>query len=840
METRSKKQENLLEKFLIKNCNKKRKFKETKQYGFHTFGEPGYPSDFTGTFRQNIRKFIKKCGEEEGVDFEGWPTWCTLLVNEKMKDADGGRVMVPLYTIEERVKHSKKPFCDQCRSSGWGHHFVSKRRYHLIIPVQDEWHKFPNISLFDQTHLLHGLIHCNGFGHLLSINGFEGGSKFLSGQEIMDLWDRICTALKVRKISVEDVSKKGSMDLRLLYGVADGRTWFGRWGYKFCRGSFNVTKNSYDTAIRMLSWLNLDKIIKDSGNKDVENIIGTYRELSDTKLITMKDLLRFMLFACKALAGDSKPHSVIKPITGSLDKDSKPHSVIKPITGSLQESLPFQDVSSKHGNRKNKDNDSKSRENYSNSSNNISTKKICSCSMSVSFAEEMPSRWPAKRLEYAAEVIMGALREKDSGMSRQEVRDAARVHIGDTGLLDFVLKSSDNLIVGDYFVSRSRNTDTHTFEFKSCKCRNLISFAAEEANGNWPARRLEDAADIIVNALKKERSRMSREELKEAARLNIGDTGLLDYVLKSINNVIVGEYVVRRVTNPRTKKFEFAIHELHGEDVCKAPESTSSGPVAAGKAPESTSSGPVAAPLTDTTTSTATSAAHITYTTPGLDLYNDVLFLYREVLLQGYDEKIITDLSSRQLSARAVLGGKHFVKEWPLSDEDDNFLSFVCRLKPSLFEDGQKYELSRSFSPPGELVVVPLCTTIGELKKEIQWAFRDTYCLLENFDVTEIEGAEGLDEGEVVSFAGDVWVLGNGLGEGSDRLKYEGGIDSWTIDCSCGAKDVGGERMVTCSICEVGKHTRCIDIDNAEAVPWLYLCADCNAAVQLFKLLQGT
>lgn len=78
-----------------------------------------------------------------------------------------------------------------------------------------------------------------------------------------------------------------------------------------------------------------------------------------------------------------------------------------------------------------------------------------------------------------------------------------------------------------------------------------------------------------------------------------------------------------------------------------------------------------------------------------------------------------------------------------MSDEDGNFLSFVCRLKPCLFEDGQKYELSRSFSPPGELVVVPLCTTIGESKKEIQWAFRDTYCLLENFDVTEIEGAEG-------------------------------------------------------------------------------------------------
>ncbi|KAI3996729.1 hypothetical protein MKX01_041029 [Papaver californicum] len=827
METRSKKEESLIiEKIMIKDKNKKRKFKETKQYGFHIFGDPGYPTDFTGTFRQNIRKFLKKCGEEEGVDVEGLPTWCTLLVNEKTRGGDAGRVVVPLYTIEERVKHSKKPFCAQCRSTGWSHHFVSKRRYHLIIPVQDNWHKFPNISLFDKTHLLHGLIHCNGFGHLLSINGFEGGSKFLSGREIMDLWDRICTALRTRKITVEDVSKKGSIDLRLLYGVADGYPWFGRWGYKFCQGSFNVTKNSYDIAICMLSSLNLDKIVEDSGSKEMEKIIRTYRELSETRLITIKDLLRFMLFTCKSLP--------------------KPHSVIKPTTKSLQQRLSFHDVSSKHGNssnngnRKNKDNDSKYRENYNNNSNNVSTRITCSCNKSISFAEEMPSRWPEKRLEFAAQVIMDALMEKRTGMSRQELRDAARVHIGDTGLLDFVLKSSDNLLVGEYFVRRDRNPETRTLEFTCCKCRKFSYFAAKEATSNWSARRLEDAAEVIVNVLKEKRSRMSREELREAARFHIRDTGLLDFVLKSINNMIVGEYVVRRA-NPKTKTLEFTIHELHGEDACKTPESTSSGPAVAPLTNTTTStatSGPAVAPLTNTTTSTATATAHITYTSPGLDIYRDVLYLYREVL-QGYDGKTKTELSS-QLSTRAVLDSKYFVKEWPLNDEEDIFLRFVCRLKPSLFENGHKYELSRSFSPPGVLVVVPLYTTIGELKKEIQCTFRDTYCLLESFNVTEIEGTEGLDEDEVISFSGDIWVLGNGLGEGSDQLKYEGGIDSWTLDCSCGVKDVGGERMVVCSICEVGKHTRCSGIDDADAVPWLFLCADCNAAVQVFTLLDGT
>ncbi|KAK8959255.1 PHD finger protein MALE MEIOCYTE DEATH 1 [Platanthera guangdongensis] len=51
-----------------------------------------------------------------------------------------------------------------------------------------------------ENHLLHGILHLNGFGHLICINGYEGGSEFLSGHQIMDFWDRICTALQVRVV----------------------------------------------------------------------------------------------------------------------------------------------------------------------------------------------------------------------------------------------------------------------------------------------------------------------------------------------------------------------------------------------------------------------------------------------------------------------------------------------------------------------------------------------------------------------------------------------------------------------------------------------------------------
>ena len=53
-------------------------------------------------------------------------------------------------------------------------------------------------QLENTTHLLHGVVHANGYGHLLRVNGREGGSRILSGCRIMDFWDRLCKTLGVR------------------------------------------------------------------------------------------------------------------------------------------------------------------------------------------------------------------------------------------------------------------------------------------------------------------------------------------------------------------------------------------------------------------------------------------------------------------------------------------------------------------------------------------------------------------------------------------------------------------------------------------------------------------
>lgn len=85
---------------------------------------------------------------------------------------------------------------------GWGHHFVSKRRYHIIVPSDDNLNKPLNVDfLQNRNHLLHGLIHCNGYGHLLAINLLDDDdSSSLHGNDIMEFWDRLCTTLQIRYV----------------------------------------------------------------------------------------------------------------------------------------------------------------------------------------------------------------------------------------------------------------------------------------------------------------------------------------------------------------------------------------------------------------------------------------------------------------------------------------------------------------------------------------------------------------------------------------------------------------------------------------------------------------
>ncbi|CAI5969881.1 unnamed protein product [Closterium sp. NIES-65] len=221
-------------------------------------------------------KLIRDFAEPDSCNIEGVASWTIRLQDDK-----GHRI--GLRVLEENVQASGRAHCDNCRVAGWSHHPVSVHRYHFIIPLVadvDENNSqgigkgrklCPNCSaviasnakrctacghdavrgtlLESQTHLLHGVIHTNGFGHLLRINGRERGSRLVTGRQLMGLWDRICTMLNAREVTCMDMSKKLGLDLRLLHGLAYGHSWYGRWGYRFGKGCYGVTEDVYKHAL---------------------------------------------------------------------------------------------------------------------------------------------------------------------------------------------------------------------------------------------------------------------------------------------------------------------------------------------------------------------------------------------------------------------------------------------------------------------------------------------------------------------------------------------------------------------------------------------------------------
>lgn len=98
-------------------------------------------------------------------------------------------------------------------SIGWGKHLICNKKYHFVLPskegvgscrkcegcCRDNNGKSKLIEL--QGHMMHGVFHSNGFGHLLCVNGLEMGSN-LAGNQIMDFWNRLCKGLQARSLFI--------------------------------------------------------------------------------------------------------------------------------------------------------------------------------------------------------------------------------------------------------------------------------------------------------------------------------------------------------------------------------------------------------------------------------------------------------------------------------------------------------------------------------------------------------------------------------------------------------------------------------------------------------------
>uniref|UniRef100_A0A0E0IKQ6 Zinc finger PHD-type domain-containing protein n=1 Tax=Oryza nivara TaxID=4536 RepID=A0A0E0IKQ6_ORYNI len=428
-------------KMVISLGSSRRRKRGEMLFRFEAFCQPGYPANFAGAggFRDNVRTLLGFAHLEAGVHGE---TKCWSFQLELHRHPP---TVVRLFVVEEEVAASPHRQCHLCRHIGWGRHLICSKRYHFLLPRRESAAEADGLcfainhgggggaekasskgttttttaTASSRGHLLHGVVHLNGYGHLVALHGLEGGSDFVSGHQIMDLWDRICSALHVRTVSLVDTARKGHMELRLLHGVAYGETWFGRWGYRYGRPSYGVALPSYRQSLHALGSMPLCVVVPHLScfSQELPMVVTKYQAISGHKLLSLGDLLRFML--------------------------------------ELRARLPATSVTA------------------------MDYRGIMS---------EASCRWSAKRVDMAARAVVDALRRAEPAarwVTRQEVRDAARAYIGDTGLLDFVLKSLGNHIVGNYVVRRTMNPVTKVLEY----CLEDVSsvLPAVAAGGGVPA-----------------------------------------------------------------------------------------------------------------------------------------------------------------------------------------------------------------------------------------------------------------------------------------------------------------------------------------------------------------
>ncbi|KAI4990188.1 hypothetical protein ZWY2020_038551 [Hordeum vulgare] len=394
-------------KMVISLGSSRRRKRGEVLFRFDSFCQPGYPAQLAGAFRDNVRTLLGLAHLEAGVQGE---TRCWSFQLELHRHPP---TVVRLFVVEEEVAASPHRQCHLCRVIGWGRHLICSKRFHFVLPKRESSvetdglcygiggaEKASKGTATSRGHLLHGIVHLNGYGHLVGLHGFEGGSDFVSGHQIMDLWDRICSALHVRRVSLVDTARKGHMVLRLLHGVAYGDTWFGRWGYRYGRPSYGVALQSYQQSLHALQSIPLCVLVPHLScfSQELPLVVTKYQAISGHKLLNLGDLLRFML--------------------------------------ELRTRLPATSVTA------------------------MDYRGIMS---------DASCRWSAKRVDMAARAVVDALRRSEAPaarwVTRQEVRDAARTYIGDTGLLDFVLKSLGNHIVGNYVVRRAMNPVTKVLEY---------------------------------------------------------------------------------------------------------------------------------------------------------------------------------------------------------------------------------------------------------------------------------------------------------------------------------------------------------------------------------------
>lgn len=179
-------------------------------------------------------------------------------------------------------------------------------------------------------------------------------------------------------------------------------------------------------------------------------------------------------------------------------------------------------------------------------------------------------------------------------------------------------------------------------------------------------------------------------------------------------------------------------------------------------------------------------------------------------------------------SATKLLDSKQFMKDYEtdrIAAENPSAIQLWCHVELS---DRPKDDLAL----PPELVVLPLNATVADLKSETTKAFQEVYAMFRRFQAEKLPEFGFIEDSITLKFlvglSASIRVQGGCRAkQGLHRFRMERGMEKWTVDCTCGAKDDDGERMLACDTCGVWQHTRCAGIDNSDAIPTKFVCLSC-------------
>lgn len=732
---------------------------------------------------------------------------CTNKDNDYDLEYDGNKnvdcSVSNLRIIEEKIGMAGGPIhCEHCNCAGWSSHPVCSRQYHFIIPQTEKaWKDMinkqckkitmkdettrrahtqrrgvrlsgmrtcrkysPNASsnkcfeqiLSNQTHLLHGVLHSNGYGHLLRLNGREGGSNALDGKTVMSFWDKLCNDLHAREVTVQDVSRKHGIDLRILHSVMHAKTWYGEWGYNFHKGSFGCTIEMWKQSVEIVNKLTIKELQKELDDKnlassDFNKIVSKYLDFRCRKA-TFASLLFQMLTKRKVEIAEAHRRDNCKKsevFDNSKDSEYEKLSLLK--------------------------------DDYEIDSYLITAHHPQSIDLSIleRFTMNKNCRWHAKRVQFAVEVVINVLLNSKKWLPRQHVREKARGEIGDTGLLDFVLKSLSNKIYENVVVVREFNQATKIYEYCASNINGTI---IKKLKGKENSKsRFTNLKSAVPLDLKVSKELKKSSHLKKAEQIR-SDMKLIYDSVSALREVFCTEGGRSRIHRPKRKGESYVVNALQVLLDCKLFKKDYTRPA------------PIVAP-------------------------DHLAFISRKTI--------------KGLRCNVPVSNKNGVICVFSKLVLDNESKSRAPPYPLRAEKRGGIMQTRTCSPPPELIYLPSDATIGDLKDASVTAFHELYEIFNKFTPLTVEGIDS--EINVTDScplgpapAGATYFIRGSGANLQDDFSRQGGITDWVVRCRCGIVDDDGERFVSCDICDIWEHTRCSGIPDEEPVPVRWVCATCR------------